>query len=38
VPEIPAIGWLDKNGKPSVDREETHIPFDQFIFRPEIFK
>jgi len=30
--------WLDKNGKPSDDMAETHIPFDQFIFKPEIFK
>lgn len=30
--------WLDKNGKPSNDPAETHIPFDQFIFKPEIFK
>jgi len=28
--------WLDKNGKPSADLAETHIPFDQFIFKPEI--
>jgi len=30
--------WLDKNGKPSDDPAETHIPFDQFIFKPELFK
>jgi len=30
--------YLDKNGKPSVDRAETHIPLDQFIFKPELFK
>lgn len=30
--------WLDKNGKPSDDPAETHIPFDQFNFKPELFK
>ncbi len=30
--------WLDKNGKPSDDMAETHIPLDQFNFKPELFK
>lgn len=30
--------WLDKNGKPSMDPENTHIPVDEFVFKPEIFK
>ena len=30
--------YLDKNGKPSDDRAETHIPLDQFNFKPELFK
>ncbi len=30
--------WLDRDGKPSDDLAQTHIPFDQFIFKPELFK
>ena len=30
--------WLDKNGRPSMDPEKTHIPVDEFVFKPEIFK
>jgi GNAT superfamily N-acetyltransferase len=30
--------WLDKNGRPSIDKEKTHIPLDEFIFKPELFK
>ncbi|MEM7617401.1 MAG: phage minor head protein [Pseudomonadota bacterium] len=30
--------WLDKDGKPSIDEEKTHIPLDEFKFNPDIFK
>ena len=31
--------WLDKNGNPvSRDAPESHIPFEEFKFDPEIFK
>ena len=31
-------GWLDKDGKPSTDIEDTHIPIEEFKFKLEIFK
>ena len=30
--------WLDKDGKPSTDIEKTHIPIEEFEFKPETFK
>ncbi|MBY0406768.1 MAG: hypothetical protein K2Q01_03690 [Rickettsiales bacterium] len=30
--------WLDKNGKPSTDPKQTHIPLEEFKFISEIFK